>query len=266
MRIHIVTNASTLPYHDYCIDNHRKLAKNPEKLEFFSYCLDAQSYFRLTSEGKNSVRIADSSGSVGHALGIQAFLGNLKPNEVNIITDSDCIVLMKEWDVAIENILTTAGIAGTTYEDIGGHSSGSGAVQTYKKIPNFTWAVLSPNYNWDFDAMCQKQSNMLIETPEMEATFNIPIGSSLLREGNWKLPVHLRERNIPYYSFDFVRPTSPQAKAVLSGEDYHTEYQLKDGRPFVAHQRGSMSKAFRSHHLSKSFYDVCEAYLNKENA
>ncbi len=50
MRIHIVTNAGTLSYRNYCVENHKKLAAHPEKLEFVSYCLDAQSYFQLTSE------------------------------------------------------------------------------------------------------------------------------------------------------------------------------------------------------------------------
>jgi hypothetical protein len=77
------------------------------------------------------------------------------------------------------------------------------------------------------------------------------------------MPIYLREHNIPSYPLKFVRPTSGEAKAVLTNEDYHTEYQLHDGRPFMAHQRGSMSKAFRSHPLSKSFYDTCEAFIEK---
>ena len=64
-----------------------------------------------------------------------------------------------------------------------------------------------------------------------------------------------------YYSFDFIRPTLGAAKAVTTNQDYHTEYQLKDGTPFVAHQRGSMSKAFRQHPLSTTFYDACELYF-----
>ena len=264
MRLHIVTNNQTLAYYHYCVENHLKLAKNPENIEVFAYCLDSYSYTGLVRENKNAIRLPDNSGSVGHALGIQAFLSNLKQDHINIISDSDCVVLCKNWDEKIKNILENKGIAGTTYEDIGGFSSGNSTVQTYKNIPNFTWAALSPEYNWNFDAMCQKQENLQITTVEQSQTFNLPIGYSLLREGNWKLPVHLKENRIPYYSFKFVRPSSQEAKAVLSGEDYHTEYQLQDGTPFVAHQRGSMSKAFRHHHLSKTFYDACELYLAKE--
>lgn len=264
MRLHIVTNNQTLAYHDYCVENHKKLADDPNSLEIVSYCLDGQSFVALQLRGMNAVRIPDGSGSVGHALGIQAFLSNLKENDINVISDSDCIVLMKGWDTEIKKILDENGIVGTTYEDIGGFSSGSGQAQTYKKIPNFTWAALSPKHNWNFDAMCQKQENLLISSQEMSDTFNIPVGFTLLREGNWKLPIHLKENSISYYSLKFVRPTSGEAKAVLSGEDYHTEYQLLDGRPFVAHQRGSMSKAFRMHHLSKTFYDACEAYFARE--
>lgn len=263
MRLHIVTNNQTLSYHNYCVENHKKLAKNPDELEVFSYCLDGQSYVALQLEKQNAIRLPDSTGSVGHALGIQSFLSNLKENDINVISDSDCVMLMKDWDLEITNVLRDNGIAGTVYEDIGGFSSGNGSVQTYKKIPNFTWAALGPKHDWNFDAMCQKQENLPISSEELSKIFNLPIGSSLLREGNWKLPIHLHEKQISYYSFEFVRPTSGLAKAVLSGEDYHTEYQLKDGRPFVAHQRGSMSKAFRQHHLSKTFYDACERYLGE---
>lgn len=263
MRLHIVTNNQTLAYHNYCVSNHTSLADRPDELEIVSYCLDGQSYVSLSVEGKNAVRLPDGSGSVGHALGIQAFLANLKKDDVNVISDSDCVVLMKGWDREIKNLLQANGIVGTVYEDIGGFSSGNGPTQTYKRVPNFTWAALSPSYPWNFDAMCQKHENLPIATDEMSRIFNLPIGSSLLREGNWKLPIHLDENRIPYYGFKFIRPTSSDAKAVLSGEDYHTEYQLHDGRPFVAHQRGSMSKAFRMHHLSKTFYDACEKYLEE---
>lgn len=266
MRLHIVTNNQTLAYHDYCVENHLKMISDPSKLEIYSYCLDSYGYMNLISQKRtNVVRLPEGSGSVGHALGIKAFLENLKSDDINIISDGDCVVLAKNWDLHIEKILETHGIVGTTYEDIGGFSSGNGPVQTYKRIPNFTWAALSPRHSWNFDAMCQKQENLPIDSDELSKTFNLPVGTSLLREGNWRLPIHLRENGIPYYSLKFVRPTSGDAKAVLSGEDYHTEYQLEDGSPFVAHQRGSMSKAFRHHHLSKTFYDACEAYLNKVN-
>jgi hypothetical protein len=224
--------------------------------------MDDQSYRIVEASGKSKPVMTDGgSGSIGHALGIRSILSNLKIGEINVVSDSDCVVLTRDWDHKITDLMREYKAIGTTYEDIGGFSSGDGNVQTYKRIPNFTWIALSPDYEWDFDAMCDKNSNLLIDTPELSDTFNLPIGYELFREPIWKFPVYLRENAIKHYPLVFVRPTSENARAITTGEDYHTEYQLNDGTPFVGHQRGSLSKAFREHHLSKTFYNACENYL-----
>lgn len=265
MRIHIVTNSTTIQYHDYCIDNHRSMAADPSKLEFYSYCLDDASYRSAPSKGSKAIKLPGNSGSVAHALGVNEALKNMVEDDVNVIADSDSFILMKGWDEEIRKLCEQYGVIGTTYEDIGGFSSGDGPVQTYKRLPNVTWCAFSNRYKFDFDAMCQKASNLLIDTQELSETFNLPIGKSLLKEPAWQLPIFLKANEIASLPLAFVRPTSGNAKAVLTKEDYHTEYQLHDGTPFVAHQRGSMSKAFRVHPLSKSFYDACETYAKGQS-
>lgn len=262
MRIHIVTNATTMQYHDYCIDNHKMMAADPLKLEFFSHCLDDLSY-NSTKSRTNAIRIPSNTGSVAHAVGVNSMLKNMDPHSINVIADSDSIVLLKGWDEKISSLCEKYGAVGVTYEDIGGFSSGDGPVQTYKKLPNVTWCAFSNRFTFDFDAMCDKTSNLQIDSEELSTTFNLPIGKSLLREPAWQLPLFLKKNNIPSLGLNFVRPRSGNAKAVLTNEDYHTEYQLEDGTPIVAHQRGSMSKAFKTHHLSKSFYEACETYITK---
>lgn len=261
MLVHIITSAATMGYHDYCVNNHRNLADNPADIEFLSHCMDDASFNAVVASGGRAVKTPGGSGSIGHAKAIQSVLDNLAPGVINVNTDSDCIVLVKGWDTKTKEFLSEYGIIGTVYEDIGGFSSGDAQGQTYKRIPNFTWVALSPAYDWKFDAMCDKANPLPIDTEELSATFNLPIGRTLFREPIWRLPVYIRENGVKYYSFDFVRPTLGNAKAVKTNEDYHTEYQTKDGTPFVAHQRGSMSKAFRQHHLSTTFYDACEDYL-----
>jgi len=261
MRIHIITSSKTMGYHDFCVNNHLSLADKPTEIEFLSHCMDEGCLSSAKRTSGNSKLTGGGTGSVGHALGIQSVLSNLAPGMINIVSDSDCIVLKKGWDTTIRNLMSEYKIIGSTYEDIGGFSSGSGLGQTFKRIPNFTWVALSPDFSWDFDAMCQKQDLLLIDTQELSETFNLPIGYSLFREPIWKLPVYIRENKVKHYPLVFVRPTSGNARAVTTGEDYHTEYQLNDGTPFVAHQRGSLSKEFRQHHLSKTFYDACEKYI-----
>lgn len=263
MRIHIVTSQQTFKYFEYCVRNHIALADNPKDLSFVAYCLDDISTSQVSAMGHVAIRLPNGSGSIAHMNGIRAALSNLS-DDIDVISDSDCIVLMYGWDTKLRELMATYGTLGTTYEDLGGFSSGDGAAQTYKRVPNFSWIALSPKYNWDFDVSADKANLFAIENEEQSKAFNLPIGYSLFREPCWKFPIHLSENSIPYYSLEFVRPTSGHAKAVLSGEDYHTEYTLSDDTPFVAHQRGSMSKEFRVHHLSKTFYDACEAYIAKQ--
>lgn len=262
MRLHIVTNVTTLPYFRYCVTNHRSLAVEPEKLEFVPHCLDGNSWVELKQEGYDAKRAMDGSGSQGHALGLRSMLVNLS-NDVNIAVDSDSVVLMRGWDLETRRLLATWDCVGTTYEKVGGFSSGSGLLQTFKDLPNFTWTALSPRCRWQFDTMSDKMNPLPIDTQELSETFNLPVGYSLLREVIWQFPIHLRNHGLRALPLNFVRPTSGEAKAILSGEDYHTEYQLPDGTPFVGHQRGSMSKAFRSHPLSAKFYDAVERYVTK---
>jgi len=264
MKIHLVTSIETKGYHAYCIDNHISLADHPEKLSFVSHCLDAESYHSIEQNDRQSaIKTQGGRGSGGHAVGIQSILANLSPGEINVVTDTDCVLLVKGWDTILNDLMKEYKIVGTTYEDIGGFSSGDSLTQTFKRIPNFTWVALSPEYDWKFDASCDKHNNLQIDTQELSETFNLPIGYNLFREPIWRLPVYIRENNIRHLPLKFVRPTSGDAKAILTGQDYHTEYQLNDGTPFVAHQRGSMSKAFRSHPLSSTFYDACDNYLSR---
>lgn len=271
MRVHIVMSGRTFPYFEYCVKNHLELASDTNLLEFYAYALDEQGYDMASTFMENMpgevIRLPNGSGSIGHMIGLNAIFTKIEGDEdPNVISDADCIVLMKGWDVWLRHALKTHGAIGTTYEDVGGFSSGNDSVQTYKRVPNFSWCALAAGPDWsNIDTSSDKGSPFAITTQEQSETFNLPIGFSVYREPCWQFPLFLKQRKIKSYPLNFVRPTSKEAKAVLSGEDYHTEYQLLDGTPFVAHQRGSMSKDFRVHHLSKTFYDACEAYIAKNN-
>lgn len=270
MKVHIVMNGRTIPYFNHCIKNHLLLADHPEQIEFGAYALDDEGVVRagnqedlgITASFLEVTALKHGAGSVGHMIGLNAIFANLKKNDINVISDSDCVVLMKGWDTKLKELIAGGlGCIGTTYEDVGGFSSGAGTFQTYKRVPNFSWIALSPKYSWKFDTSEDKANPLPITTQEQSEAFNLPIGYTLFREPCWQFPLYLYQNNITYGSLEFVRPTSSKAKAVLSGEDYHTEYTLADGTPFVAHQRGSMKQLFRVDHLSKTFYDACDAYI-----
>ena len=267
MRIHIVMSSQTLAYADYCVYNHVLLANDPTSLDFVFYCLDGSSFTTVSQRSGptpvHAKRVADGSGSIGHMIGLRAALENFDRESTNVIVDSDCVVLMRGWDAKLREIMTFHDAVGTVYEDIGGFSSGNGTVQTYKRVPNFNWCALSPRFDWNFDVSADKANPLKIDDERLSRAFNLPIGFSLFREPCWKFPLYVDDHSIFCYPLEFVRPTSGKALAVTTGQDYHTEYQLCDGTPFCAHQRGSMSKQFRTHPLSKTFYDACEAYITR---
>jgi hypothetical protein len=79
----------------------------------------------------------------------------------------------------------------------------------------------------------------------------------------WKMPGFLAQYNIPYKVLKQVKPTSEEASAIKTGNDYHEEYQL-DGTPFLGHQRGSHKHPFRGNEISESFYNACDSYIHNQ--
>jgi hypothetical protein len=182
---------------------------------------------------------------------------------LDIIADTDTVMLQRDWDRAIAGLLETTGIVATCYEDIGGFSSGAGKVQTYKRKPSLTWFALSPKYDWrGLDPRPAKQRTIVIASDELAKLYNLPIGYELVRDVGWLVPAFLHENKIPFTVFDQIKPTSSASMALKTGIDYHEEYHMA-GHPVLAHQRGSHKHPFRGNDISRSFYDSCDAYMHR---
>jgi len=199
---------------------------------------------------------------MGHCNGVRYALDNIKntESEIDIIADSDTVMLVNSWDVIAENVLRKVGVFGTSYERIGGRSSGSVPVQTYKNIPNVTWIALSKRYDFSrLQMRPDKQNPLPITNQELSELYQLPVGYSLLKDSGWQIPSYLKENNIPYKALVQEKPTD-NAKVLRTGDNSHEEYQF-EGEPFIAHQRGSLSRGYRSHELSIKFYDTLDAYF-----
>ncbi len=202
------------------------------------------------------------AGSNGHASGLNAACASTKPDVIDILADADTVMLKSGWDNWLRGLMKEKAFAGTTYEGIDGFSSGGGKVQTYKDLPNVTWLAVGPGVDFSsFRCDAAKEKRVKIENREMSELYNLPVGSELIRDVGWKLPMFIRDHKLAYAAFFQAKPTQKEAIAVKSGNDYNEEYQW-EGRPVVAHQRGSHQHAFRNSDISCAFYNAVEDYLN----
>lgn len=238
------------------------MAQNVEGLSFIAYCLDVSIADKIPGIS-SAIQLPVGRGSTGHSIALNAALNNFCPDAVNVIADTDTVVLKRNWDKKIFELIEEYDLVGTSYENIGGFSSGSGTSQTYKNVPTFSWAAFSSRKDFSsLDMMPAKDAPELIDTEEKSRIYCLPVGYTLVKDSGWKAPKFIYENKIKCLTLIHTKPTAPNSKAVKSGEDYHEEYQLPDGEPLVAHQRGSMKHVFRISHLSKTFYDACEVYIS----
>ena len=289
IRIHSFVNENSLPYFRYAVENYRQMAEDSANLSFVAYAFSDTTAVTLATDERvdqvvevyklakyfvkqslrDHIRTAlayagiyrPMGGSNGHATGLHAALDNTGSPFIDVIADTDTVMLMRGWDRKLAEILETYGILGTSYEPIGGFSSGDGTIQTYKNLPSMTWLALSPKFDFrQLDPKPDKRTNIAIDSQELSDLYNLPTGYELVRDVGWRLPEYLRDHGIPSAVLDHIKPTSPDALAVRSGNDYHEEYQWA-GAPFLAHQRGSHQHKFRENPISSDFYDSCESYI-----
>lgn len=272
MKIHVHTQAdkTTCPFVVYMWDAMLTLASKPSELKLTCHCLATEAQRILANLPQATTKLvggynAERAGSGGHGACIEDALKMTNDESVHIIVDSDTVVLAKGWDNGVLDVLfkRQIGIFGATYEDIGGFSSGTGNVQTYKNVPNVVWVALSPNFDWThLEAMPKKEATLQIDTDELALVYNLPKGYKVLRDVAWQVPEYIAARSIPYFGMKQLKPTS-NAIVTRGLSDYHEEFHL-DNVPFVAHQRGSARHTYRGDDISRSFYDIMDKHLSAE--
>jgi hypothetical protein len=292
-RIHAVVCRNALPYFQYLVQNARELASRDAKIGVVAHCTDADALRTVTTDALADVvvevkperqesvggrrwalldrlrrgggRRPTFPGSSQHAAGLNSAF-RMTGGCYDVIADCDTVIVAPQWDSLLVSVLSEVGIVGTSYEEIGGFSSGRGRRQTYKRLPNSTWVALSPVHDFRaLDASHALERAVRIRTPEQAALYNLPIGSELLRDVGWQLPAYLAAHDITPLAMAQIKPSSAEARVLNGISDYHEEFHLR-GQPFLVHQRGSHKHPFRSMPLSALFYAAIESYLGRLGA
>lgn len=277
IHVHTQADKSTVPYAKFMWETMTSLANRPELLSITVHCMGPTAAARSepwVQRGKalvvTSRRGGDPlNGSNGHGACVMSALGETGDGDIHIICDSDTVIVAKGWDDYLRRRLIDdeIGIVGSTYEDVGGLSSGASSVQTYKKIPTLTWCALSPMHNWrDLNVMPNKNHQVGITNAQLSKIYNLPEGYSIFGEVGWQIPQYLHDHALKYEGWRQLK--SSRSAVILKGlSDYHEEFHIDDGDiPIVAHHRGSMRHAYRGDKISKQFYATIDNYVAGEMA
>jgi len=272
IHVHTQSDKSTVEYARFMWETMRKLATHPGSLRLSLHGIGPTACERLKDMPDctayyvpNADRDKGMSGSTAHGACIEHALLMTDDGDIHIIVDSDTVVMAKGWDDYVRTQLLDAkvGTVGTTYEDVGGFTSGGGNVQTYKGVPNVVWMALSPLHKWrDLRAMPAKDSDIHVINEGQAKVYGLPVGYHVLRDVGWQIPEYLNSRGITYVGWKQLKPTKDAV--ILKGlSDYHEEYHVGEA-PFIVHHRGSMRHAYRGDRISQNFYDAVDRWLADE--
>jgi len=274
IHVHTQSDKNTIPYVRFMWETMRSLANHPSTLKLSVHCMGPTAVDKLAMLPAATTYVVPNiagtdclNGSQGHAACVERAIAMTDDGDIHIIADSDTVVVAKGWDdyVRCELLDKRVGLIGTTYEDIGGFSSGNSIAQTYKKVPNVVWMAMSPLHSWkDLKAMPVKADELHITNENMSRIYNLPVGYQVFRDIAWQIPEYLASRGINYVGWKLLKAKNG-ATVLHDLNEYHEEYHVTaDGIPFVLHHRGSMKHAYRSSGISAAFYERVDSYLLSE--
>jgi hypothetical protein len=224
--------------------------------------MDVTSFILLKLLHRDSFFVGRAKGSSGHGKALNFAKETFRREEVNVLSDSDVAMTMKNWDNLLLKVFDgdSVHVIGTQYEGIGGYASKDAVQQSYKGLPTATWMAFRPGTNLNnLDFMPDKENRIAIEVERLGSIFGIPEGFELLRDVGWQIPKFLIDNGLNYQVFEIVKPSSPDAVVLQGVLDYHDEFHY-GGKPILIHQRGSMKHRFRKSRFSESFYNSLEKY------
>jgi len=265
--IHLTISKNSIYYAYQAINSYIYLSSPDSQITFFAYCLDDYSFLKINDSKKfeSVIKIGAErvGGSVGHALALEAAVNNFTANEMNIISDTDIMIVEKHWDIRLWHEITNNSIdlLGTQHEGIGGFISKNLKEQQYKSKPSSTWMAVAPRVNLSGLGFMPNKSNFIqIDNKQLSELYNLPIGYILFRDTGWQIPAYIEDNKISYKVLEIVKPSHSNSKILKGLSDYHDEFHLGD-TPFLIHQRGSMRHRYRIDKLSVGFYNAADTYL-----
>jgi hypothetical protein len=273
LHVHSHSDKSTIGFATFMWETMISLANHPEALKMTAHCLGPTAADRLSrlpnAQGFTvpNIEVAGAQGgSMAHGAMVEHALAMTDDGDIHLNVDSDTVVLAKGWDdyVRIQLLDKGIGIIGATFEDIGGFSSGNSNSQTFKKIPYTAWLAMSPKHEWRHMRVSpQKGVELPVNSPQLSVIYNLPVGYSVLRDVGWQIPGYLHDNGISYVGWKHLKG-SKDATVLKGLSDYHEEFHVEDGVPFVVHHRGSLRHAYRGSDLSNKFYNSVDNYLAEE--
>lgn len=265
--IHLTISKNSINYAYQAINSYIYLSSSDSQIKFFAYCLDDYSFLKMNNSKKfeSVIKIGAErvGGSVGHALALEAAVNNFAANQINIISDTDIMIVEKHWDVRLWHKITNDSIdlLGTQHEGIGGFISKNIKEQQYKSKPSSTWMAVAPRINLNGLGFMPDKSNLMqIDSDQLSVLYNLPIGYVLFRDTGWQIPEYIENNSICYEVLEIIKPSHNKSKILKGLSDYHDEFHLGD-TPFLIHQRGSMRHRYRIDKLSVGFYNAADTYL-----
>lgn len=239
-------------YVEYCSKALRLMARDPQNIEVVCRTDD--------------VKTIKPDGSKAHGTLLAKILAEVTDGNIHVVCDADTVIVKHGWDALVREELLKFDCFGAPYEDINGHSSGTGKIQTYKHIPTFVFIALRPGPPWHLlDVLPRKDDNIKITDVDLSATYNLPMGYEVFCDGGWKLPTFLRDNGLTSLSMVHLKADTLGCSVIKNLRDQsaincYEEYHFK-GEPFVMHQRSSRKHPFRAQRFSSNFYDAIEDYV-----
>lgn len=283
--IHTFVSKETIPYFKYMRDNYNYYSKN--KLEFWLYTFD--STVENIFKNKHNTVLLDlnipaeipdfAHPGYRHYLTIKTALNNFKKESINIIADTDTVVMLKNWDEYIYDMLKNNYCVGCQYNTI----------WHYKNYPCFIWAAFGENCGFDYilKEPFPNKTNIYKFLTHNESEFynyifysesHIKMNSDLLKKHNfendyksvmiadvgWDFPKFLVDNNLKYKVFDNISNFDFRHR-FLNGymAVNHVEYHIND-IAFLAHQESGTARPFRKVSESSEFYEAYEKMINED--
>lgn len=235
---HVVHDDRTAPYAAYAYSSLISLAARPQDIL-----------------PVNAVRCG--AGSLGHAAAVESVFSSADPSVINLLFDSDTVVLVNGWDDYVREQLGSfcnMDAFGASFEPVGGRCVQPGR-QMYTKHPTVTWMAWRNGCMRNLSLAPQLNVPLLISSTEESELYGLPPGYELLRDTGWQVPSYCRDNGLRTSVLTNTRlqdfPGCRRCDA--SNELFLTRHSAT---PFMAHQRSSRNVPFMSG-KSKRFYDAC---------
>lgn len=285
--VHTFVSKNTIDYLFYMRDNYNYLSKYNIRYVVYYYDKDIESKLRkFNSIFVDSSVLSDCVNKYlypgkRHGLMIREAIKNFDINSINIICDSDTVMLYKNWDEYLRVQLNKYDCVGVSYTN----------PWHYQNIPCFIWIAFKKGFDIKKYHMQDAFPYLLGEgapanVVPIDKKYNDYYGSLLnnskikmlkdlglslddycdiiLADPCWDFPIFIGENKIKY---KIIKPLGLTASSKIINKDMrytHYEYYFDD-KLFCGHLEGSRGFAMKKSESSIEFYNSVETFIRTTN-